>query len=88
MDAIVDRLAVFLIGILTMILPINAPASALSADLANKCRAIAIKAHPPTRVGAKAGSAGAQRDLFRSCLANSGGAPDNDTKPGAAPVAK
>jgi hypothetical protein len=58
---------------------IGTPASAISADLANKCRAMAIKAHPPTLPGAKKGSAQAERAFYQSCIANGGHAPDDDT---------
>jgi hypothetical protein len=45
------------------------PAAAVSADLANKCRAMAIKSHPP--VPGKA-YAQAERDFFRDCVARNG----------------
>ncbi len=50
------------------------PASAISADLAKKCRAMAIKAHPP---GSKA-YAQAERDFFGKCVSNNGQMPDAD----------
>jgi hypothetical protein len=88
MGAITKRFAAFLVGILIVTLPITAPASALSADLANKCRVMAIKAHPATRVGVKAGSARAQRDYYRACLTNSGTASGNNPQSNSAPNAK
>jgi hypothetical protein len=46
-----------------------APASAVDADVAKKCRALAIKAHPTPKAGTKAGGAEkAQRDYFQTCL--------------------
>jgi hypothetical protein len=47
-------------------------ASALTAELAKKCRALAIKAHPPTVPGKRTGSEQAQRDYFRDCVAKNG----------------
>lgn len=50
----------------------TAPAAAISADLANKCRAMAIKAHPPPiPLGSKA-YAQAERDFFRECVSKNG----------------
>lgn len=44
------------------------PAAAISADVAKKCRAFAVKAHPPQPAGTK-GYAQAERDAFRDCVA-------------------
>jgi len=56
------------------------PAAAISADLANKCRQMAIKAHPPQRVGSKTGTAAEERKFYRDCLANGGSMPDDKTQ--------
>jgi hypothetical protein len=49
------------------------PASAISAELAKKCRAMAIKAHPTQLPGTKAtGVEKAQRDYFTECVAKGG----------------
>lgn len=48
------------------------PASALTAELAKKCRALAIKAHPPVVPGKRSGNEQAQRDYFRDCVAKEG----------------
>lgn len=50
-----------------------------SADLAKKCRALAIKAHPPALAGQRSGTAAAERAYFLACLKKGG---DMD-KPGA-----
>ena len=43
--------------------------SAITADLANKCRQEAIKAHPTPKAGTKAsGVEKAQRDAFQACV--------------------
>jgi hypothetical protein len=47
-------------------------ASALTAEVAKKCRAFAIKAHPPVVAGSKTGSEQAQRAYFRDCVAKDG----------------
>lgn len=48
------------------------PAAALTAELAKKCRALAIKAHPTTVPGKRTGNEQAQRDYFRDCVAKEG----------------
>lgn len=48
------------------------PASAITADLAKKCRALALKAHPTPRVGTKQGAAKAQQEYYRNCVAKNG----------------
>lgn len=48
------------------------PASAITAELAKKCRELAIKAHPTQRAGTKTGAAKAQQDYFRACVAKQG----------------
>ena len=46
-------------------------ASAISADLAKKCRAMAVKAHPSPKPGTKSNGADrAQRELFSACIKN------------------
>ena len=55
------------------------PASAIDADVAKKCRALAVKAYPTPKAGTKAGGAEkAQRDYFQTCLTNA----DKDEKSG------
>jgi hypothetical protein len=74
--------AAILIGALS----ITNPAAAITADLAKKCRDMAIKAHPPTLPGAKTGSAQAERDSYRACIANGGTSSDNETQRTVAPT--
>jgi hypothetical protein len=50
-------------------------AGPISTELANKCRALAIKAHPTERAGTRA-YAQAQRDYFQDCIAKGGNMPD------------
>lgn len=55
----------------------SAPASAgISAELANKCRTMMIKAHPVEVFGAQ-GSAAAQRSYFAECVSRNGDTADN-----------
>jgi hypothetical protein len=48
------------------------PATAISADLAKNCRDLAIKAHPYTVPGMKAGNAEGQRAYFKDCVEKGG----------------
>jgi len=50
----------------------SAPAPAITAELAKKCRALAIKAHPYHPPGQKSGTAQAERDYFQQCVAKGG----------------
>jgi hypothetical protein len=46
------------------------PAAAINADVAKKCRELAIKAHPTAMAGTKAsGTEKAQRAYFQDCVA-------------------
>jgi hypothetical protein len=53
-------------------------ASAISADLAKKCRELAIKAHPTAAPGSAKGNGQAQRDYFRECVAKAGNMKDSN----------
>jgi hypothetical protein len=57
--------------------PDRSPAGPISAELAKKCRALTIKAHPTKPAGRKNGAyAQAQRDYFQDCIAKGGNMPD------------
>ena len=88
MDPVVERFAASFALILIVALSINAPASAITAELAKKCREMAIKAHPPEPPGGKTGTAQAERDFYRTCIANNGTAPTDDTNENSPPAAK
>jgi len=47
-------------------------ASALSPELANKCRAMALKTYPPQRAGGATINAQAQRNYFKMCVSKNG----------------
>jgi hypothetical protein len=50
----------------------RAPASAITAELAKKCRELALKAHPP-QPGSKQPSSGkARQDFYLNCVARDG----------------
>ena len=63
----------FVVLSLAVYLPPTHPSFAITADLAKKCRAMAVKAHPTPVAGSKAGGIEkAQRDYFQSCVAKGG----------------
>lgn len=64
------------------------PASAITVELANKCRELSIKAYPPQRAGSKTGNAGEARKYYSACVANGGSPPDDKTKNPAPPPAR
>lgn len=48
------------------------PASAITAELAKKCRAMALKVYPAQRPGLKTGNAQGQQDYFTKCVEKQG----------------
>jgi hypothetical protein len=44
----------------------------ITAELAKKCRALAIKAHPTQQPGSRYGSGQAQREYYQECIAKGG----------------
>ena len=48
------------------------PASAITAELAKKCREMAFKEHPPVRAGSKAGAGKPQQEYYKTCVAKNG----------------
>ena len=69
----VVRLSAFIVLAITLSLPFTQPASAITADLAKKCRASAIKAHPTVKAGSKtSGVEKAQRDAYQACITKEG----------------
>ena len=44
----------------------------VSAELAKKCRALAIQAHPTQQPGSRYGSGQAQREYYQQCIAKDG----------------
>jgi hypothetical protein len=52
------------------LLPSNA--SSVTAELAKKCRAMAIKAYPTVLAGNRKGSAENQREFFQRCVEHNG----------------
>jgi hypothetical protein len=69
---LITALAVVLQVVLLVETP---PAAAISADLAKKCRDMAIKAHPPELPGKP--YAAAERDDYNKCISNNGQMPDD-----------
>jgi hypothetical protein len=59
------------------------PASAITAELAKKCRSLALKAYPYKLVGQPGpGNAQAQRSYFSQCVAKQGNMPAEPTGAG------
>jgi hypothetical protein len=62
------------------------PAIAISVELANKCRQMAITSHPPPIPPGNKAYAAAERSLFQECVAKNGkmkddGSPHDDGTP-------
>jgi hypothetical protein len=72
----------FVTAVAATVIALSTPqvASAISADLAKKCRDLAIKAHPPAVAGSATGSARAERDAYKACVAKGGNVQGDDTK--------
>lgn len=66
------------------------PASAITAELAKKCRALALKAYPPPPTGSKSGNAAQMRGYYTNCLSHDGNVQEDQHSQGntAAPSAK
>jgi hypothetical protein len=76
MGSIFSATAAGVLSVQILILSTASPAIAISADLAKKCREMAIKSHPPAPAGTTP-YAQAQRDFFRNCISKSDDAKDN-----------
>lgn len=89
-------MAVLGISVATFMGAAEKPAGAITAELAKKCRAMAIKAHPYKMPGVQgAGTAAAERDYYSQCIARGGNMPQENssggkgsTEPPAPPSAK
>jgi hypothetical protein len=64
-------MAAVIVSIQLVNLSAVSPAAAISADLAKKCRGMAIKAHPPAPAGTSP-YAQAEREFFRECISKNG----------------
>jgi hypothetical protein len=67
---------VLAIGIAAFMEAAERPAGAITVELAKKCRAMALKAHPYKMPGEGPGSAAAERDYFNDCVARGGNMPE------------
>jgi hypothetical protein len=56
------------------------PAEALTAELAKKCRSMAMKTIPSARPGTKTGAQKAQTEYYRECVAKNGNMDDYKPK--------
>jgi hypothetical protein len=69
MSKFVKTLSAFLVFAVPAYSACAQTTSPITADLANKCRQEAIKAHPTPKAGTKAsGVEKAQRDAFQACI--------------------
>ncbi len=59
----------------TLSVPLT-PAEAITAELAKKCRAMAVTAHPSARPGTRTGAQKAQNEYYRECVAKDGNMDD------------
>jgi hypothetical protein len=59
-------------GTVVFVASAMSPASALSADVAKKCRELMVKAFPPLVAGSSRGNAQEEREYFRTCVAQGG----------------
>jgi len=72
MAAILIRLGALTLFIACTLPASMKPAPALTAELAKNCRNLALKAQPYRRAGTAQGTAQAQRDYYRECIAKEG----------------
>jgi hypothetical protein len=72
---------------LEVLLLLVSPAFAITAELAKKCRDLAIAAHPTQLAGTSAYAA-AQRDFFNQCVAKNGDMDSGNATNNNAPPAK
>jgi hypothetical protein len=66
------KLAAFAGFALVLALAGTKPSVSITAELAKKCRAMAIKAHPTQPAGTKSNFGEEQRTYFRECVAKDG----------------
>ena len=72
MSSVRNSVGALMTATLLVLVSAGQPASAITADLAKKCRAMAFKEHPPVRAGSKPGAAKAQQQYYRACVAKDG----------------
>jgi hypothetical protein len=84
MRKFLTALAAVILPAQIIILSATSPAAAISADLAKKCREMAVKAHPPPIPTGNKAYAQAERDFFRECVSKNGQM--QDTGPPKAPT--
>jgi hypothetical protein len=74
---LVKGILISLTAIQLTILGTAPQADALSAELAKKCRDMAIKSHPPPTPPGNKAYAQAEREFFRACISRNGQMPDD-----------
>lgn len=78
----VGLIAVIVVGAIGIAILTPHSASAISAELAKKCRGLALKAYPPPPTGSKSGNAGQMRGYYANCLAHDGNVPESTPSQG------
>ena len=76
-EILMNRILIGLAATQLMIIGAASHADALTAELAKKCRDMAIKSHPPPIPPGNKAYAQAERDFFRECVSRNGQMPDN-----------
>lgn len=69
MTAVAKGVGVLMTLLVLFLIWADRPASAISEEIAKKCRAMAVKAHPTARAGTRTGAAKAQQEYFKDCVA-------------------
>ena len=79
--AILRRLGALILIAACALQVASGPAPAITAEIAKKCRDLAIKVQPYRRAGTAQGTAQAERDYYRDCIAKEGKMDDGDQGP-------
>lgn len=75
--------AVLAVSVATFMGALQKPAAAITVELAKKCRAMMLKAHPYKLPGVQGpGTAAAERDYYNQCIARGGNMPDDSSSGG------
>jgi hypothetical protein len=72
MTALLRRLGAVGVIVVCTLPTFSGPALAITAELARKCRDLAVKAQPYRRAGSAQGTAQAEREYYRQCIAKEG----------------
>jgi hypothetical protein len=83
MIKIAKTIIVLAVSVAALTAAAERPARAITVELAKKCRAMAIKAHPYKMPGVPGqGTGAAERTFFNDCIARGGNMPDENASGG------